>query len=208
MKNKEICISKGNMKLGNIYNISLPPIKSCAKNLPCYAKCYARKAYRLYPSTRKAWDKNFNLYKKNPGKYFKLLDDFLTKKLPTHFRFHVAGDIPDQEYFNAMVFDIVKKHKNIKFLVFTKRFDLIKTLNNQPENMSIVLSMWPGLPVDIDLALKYRIAWVFDKNNIDNRIPKKNVIACNSNCQTCNKGKGKACWDLLKLKKDVIFKIH
>jgi hypothetical protein len=205
--NKEIYISKGNMKLGNIWNISLPPILSCAKKLPCYKTCYARKAYRLYPGTKKAWDKNFNLYKINPDKYFKLLDEFLQDKQPEYFRFHVSGDIPDQEYFNRMIFDIVMKHKNIKFLIFTKKFNIIKTLNNPPPNISIILSMWPNLPIDKGLQKKYPVAWMYDKKNPDPRIPKENIIKCNSNCQTCNKI-GKTCWNLFKLGKDVVFHKH
>ena len=46
-----------------------------------------------------------------------------------------------------------------------------------------------------------------DKKDKDNRIPKKNVIKCNSNCQTC-KTKGKVCWDLKKLGKDVVLHVH
>lgn len=206
--NKEICISKGNMKLGNIYNVSLPPVKSCGKNLPCYAKCYARKAYRMYPSTKKAWDKNFNLYKSNPGRYFELLDEFLTKNKPAYFRFHVAGDFVDQDYFNE-VLRLVDNHRDTKFLVFTKRFDLLSNYASyRRDNLSIVLSMWPNLPLDKDLQNNYPIAWMFDKKNKDNRIPKTNIIKCNSNCQTCNGNKGKSCWHLRELGKDVVFHVH
>jgi len=48
-------ISNGNTKLGRIPNISLPPIKACGKDVPCKSDCYALKAYRQYPATRKAW---------------------------------------------------------------------------------------------------------------------------------------------------------
>lgn len=206
-KKKEISISKGNRKLGNIYNISLPPIKSCENKLPCYRKCYARKAYRLYPETKAAWDKNYELYKAWPAEYFKLLDEFLTKTGPAHFRFHVGGDIPDAKYLNRMI-QLVNKHKDIKFLAYTKKFNLLKTLSAPPGNLSIVLSMWSNLPIDKDLQKKFPLAWVYDKKNPDQRIPKTRVINCNSNCQTCNRNKGKACWSLAELKKDVVFHIH
>lgn len=204
--NKEISISKGNMKLGNIWNISLPPIKVCGKNLPCYAKCYARKAYRLYPSTKAAWDKNYELYTRDPVRYFQLIDEFLTKEKPNHFRFHVAGDFIDKLYLKKTL-ELVDKHKDIKFLAFTKRFELLKNITER-DNFSIVLSMWPNLHIDNKLLKKYPVAWVYDPKNVDNRIPKDNIIHCNSNCQTCNDNKGKSCWELRKLKKDVVFHIH
>jgi glycosyltransferase involved in cell wall biosynthesis len=205
--NKEVSISEGNRKLGNVYNISLPPIKSCGSNLPCYRKCYARKAYRMYPSTRKAWDKNYELYNKDPGKYFNVLDNFLTEKKPSHFRLHVAGDFPDIQYLQKVV-ELVENHKDTKFLAFTKRFDLLNIVKSCPANLSIVLSAWPNFPMDKELQKKYPVAWMYDKKDKDNRIPKKDVIKCNSNCQTCNKNKGKVCWDLKKLGKDVVFHVH
>lgn len=200
--NKEICISLGNMKLGKIYNISLPPIKSCASNLPCYAKCYARKAYRMYPSTKKAWDKNYELYKSNPGRYFQLINEFLTNKKPEYFRFHVAGDFPDIQYLHK-VLELVDNHKDIKFLAFTKRFDLVKLIDKRPANLSIVLSAWPNLPIDKELRKKYHVAWMLDKKNIDTRIS-KNAYKCPSDCQKCNK----MCWKLAKKNRDVVFKVH
>ena len=38
-------IAKGNNKLGSaILNVSLPPVETCIKNVPCAEKCYARKS--------------------------------------------------------------------------------------------------------------------------------------------------------------------
>ena len=209
--NKEISISKGNMKLGSIWNVSLPPGKSCGKNLPCFEKCYARKAYRQYPATKAAWDKNYELYKQDPGKYFRLIDEFLAMKKPTHFRFHVAGDIPDMGYYLKLL-ELVDSHTDTKFLVFTKKFDILQQAKSSyiRDNLSIVLSAWPNMPMDKELQNKYPVAWMEDPKNYDSRIPKDKdkVFYCTSNCQTCNKNKGKTCWELARLKKDVVFKVH
>ena len=202
--NKEISISKGNIKLGNIWNISLPPIKSCYPNLPCYKKCYARKAYRAYPSTKKAWDKNYNLFKTAPGRYFQLIDEFLNNKNPEYFRWFVAGDCPNKNHLLNII-KLSNKHLNTKFMMFTKRYDLL--LNNKeniPSNLSINVSAWNGLTIPNELRKKYRIAWFLDPKNPDYRIKKvKNIIHCPGSCKTC-----KVCWHLSTLKKDVLFIKH
>jgi len=206
----KLSISKGNIKLGKIYNISLPPVKSCGKNLPCYATCYAQKAYRMYPGVRKAWNKNFAVYKKDSSDYFKQIDDFLTEKKPTHFRWHVAGDFPDVDYY-VRVLGIADKHKDVKFLAFTKRFDMLKQIHALPrENLSIVLSAWFNLRLDKGLRNQYPVAWMDDKKNPDQRIPstlRGEAIACPSNCQICIK-KDMSCWNLRKIGLDVVFLKH
>ena len=206
MPDTKISISKGNDKLGSICNISLPPIVTCPKNTPCSKRCYARRIYVRRPVVRKAWNKNLKLYQDDPNAYFQLLDQHLKKSKLTHFRFHVSGDIPDKNYFIKML-QVVDNNKDIKFLVFTKRFDLLKDFNQRRNNLSIVLSMWPGMQVGEEVFRSFPKAWVYDKNNIDDRIP-ANVSQCNSNCQTCDGGKGKNCWSLYETKQDVVFHIH
>jgi len=49
----KISISDKNSKLGKIPNISLTPIASCPNCSTCKSKCYALKAYRQYPASKK-----------------------------------------------------------------------------------------------------------------------------------------------------------
>ena len=187
-------ISKGNMKLSKIPNISLPPILSCDNKVECAKSCYALKAFRLYPSAKKAWSNNLDLYKSDPVKFFNDIDVWLNKNKPEFFRWQQAGDIYNQDYFNSMK-DIARKHKDIKFLCFTKKYHL--EFKRIPKNLEIIFSAWPGRNIP---KSKFRIAWL--DNGEDNRIP-KSAIECPGHCDVCG-----MCWNLSKLNKDVKFKIH
>ena len=123
--NEEVYISPGNTKLGSIPNISLPPIKSCLKGVPCGKDCYAMKAYRTYPNVRKRWDSNLALYKASVSDYFSSIINWLENHKQTRFfRWHVAGDIQGIEYLQNMMW-IADDFGDVKFLAFTKRHDLI-----------------------------------------------------------------------------------
>ena len=92
----DIKISTGNIKLGNIPNVNLPPVISCALRVPCSKKCYAMKAYRAYPNAREAWNHNLNTYYANKDEYFASIANQLKRKRHLdRFRWHSSGDILD-----------------------------------------------------------------------------------------------------------------
>ena len=136
-------ISPGNSKLGKIVNISLPPVVSCPKNVPCANDgCYAKRIYKLREVVRNAWNDNFNTYKLDPQKYFNDINMYLKKrsKRITRFRWHTSGDILDQEYYNGMEY-VAFENPNIKFLAFTKNKE-IQFNSNKPKNLIIRFSNW------------------------------------------------------------------
>jgi len=187
-------ISKGNTKLGNkISNISLTPILACGKTVPCKKGCYAKK-FLMRPSVKKAWSENLAIARKNPVKFFLAIWDHLEKKRPEFFRWHVAGDFLDQLYLNR-VFALAYKFPDIKFLAFTKRFDL--DFSKCPKNFSIVLSMWPG---QANPNINLPRAWMDD--GTETRVP-ANAIHCPGGCESCG-----MCWSLKGLKRDVVFHKH
>lgn len=187
-------ISTGNTKMGKVYNISLPPIKSCDSNSPCFKSCYAIKSYRMFKYTKIAWDCNFELVMNDRDRYFNYIEEYLSKiKKPSLFRWHVAGDILDQEYFNSMNL-IANKFSNWKFLAFTKKHDL--KYDNLVNNLNIVFSMWPGWG---EINNDFPRAWMQD--GTENRIIGKSY-ECNGNCEKCQ-----ICWHL-KEKENVIFIKH
>lgn len=135
-------ISEGNSKLGKIPNISMTPIKACGNCKSCASKCYALKAYRQYPATKAAWDHNLDAAKNDPKTYFGDIQAYLIKSRPKYFRWHVSGDILNQEYFGHMV-SIAILNPKTTFLAFTKMHSL--DYSARPKNLIVRFSQWPGM---------------------------------------------------------------
>jgi len=194
----KVSISNGNIKLGKIANVSLPPVITCNPQAPCHADCYANKAWRLYPTTRKAWNDNLIIFKKFRHFFFDDINEFLRKYKQRYFRWHVAGDIPNRTYFRGMV-RLAKTNPNIRFLALTKRYNIINNYNHKiPDNLRIVFSSWPKLR--FSNPNKFPVAWLQD--GTEDRIP-NNALECPGNCETCG-----MCWSLKDLKRDMVFNKH
>jgi len=191
------CISDGNSKLGKIPNVSLVPGKDCG-DVPCGKDCYALKAWRAYPSAKAAWSANSRTAHSNPSAYFAAVRDYLSRKAPRFFRWHVAGDFLSQSYVES-VSAIARDFPAIRFLAFTKRHDL--AFENVPANLAIVFSMWPGWGDEAHArSLGLPIAWM--DNGSEPRIP-ANSIECPGNCESCG-----MCWSLKAIGRDVRFVKH
>jgi hypothetical protein len=193
----KLSISKGNTKIGGVPNVSLLPGVSCKPGVPCFTDgCYAKKAL-MYPNVKKAWGGNTELALSNPGKFFNSLWDYFTfKSQPKRFRWHVSGDILDQEYYNGME-DLAGWFGDISFLCFTKQYDL--HYNSKPDNLNIVLSTWPNYPLPTNTDLSW--AWIEG----DPRIPKDQYyLRCPGNCSECEY----KCWNILTKDIHVVFPKH
>ena len=199
-----IRISMGNTKIGKIANISLPPVLTCNKKAGCTkGKCYALKAYRQYPLVRQAWNENWDAYNNLGMSYFSTIFDWLSKKKDKIelFRWHVGGDVPDQNYAKG-VEAVACLLPSIKFLLFSKKYNIKWTDENK--NLTIIMSAWPGLkmPDDIYESSQFPIAWMQD--GTETRVPKsRKVIECHGKCDECAE-----CWDLKNSGKDVMFNEH
>ena len=97
----KIHISAGNMKLGAIMNISLPPVYTCHNCSSCKHYCYAVRSYNRLPDTAAAWNENYLLFITNPEKYFNDISHAV--RTQRFFRWHVSGDIVNQQYFLGMI---------------------------------------------------------------------------------------------------------
>lgn len=191
----KVTISKGNSKMGAIPSVSLPPVVSCPKNVPCSKDCYALKSFRMYPNVRTAWEGNYDAWKTDSDGYFDQIRQYLAKHSPRFFRFHVAGDIPDQGYLDSMV-TLARKFPNTKILAFTKNHTL--DFKRLPQNLSIVFSCWPIWP----LPKSKSIPRAFMQDGSETRIP-ATAIECHGNCESCG-----MCWNLKSIKRDVYFIKH
>lgn len=177
-----VSISAGNSKLGKIPNISLPPGITCPAWAACKRSgCYAMKAWRQYPNVRRACGDNMEAWLDDPMAYFAAVEDYLDAKRPKYFRWHAAGDIPSQDYFEAMKIT-AHGYPGTRFLCFTKRGYL--DLGFVPDNLALVFSQWPGMPLQGPKTAP--CAFLAE----DPRTPAK-AFKCPGSCAKC-----KRCWSL------------
>ena len=188
----KISISKGNRKMGEIKSVSLPPIITCAKNCTCAKKCYAAKICRIYKNVKEAYNRNLDILMTDPEEYWRQVNEELATE--RFFRFHVAGDIPNYQYFLDMV-DAMNNNPHCEALCFTKRYDIVnKAMDNGveiPSNLNILFSKWPGM--EMHNPYNFPVAHVIFKGEK----PEENWNICTGNCLKCAVKKVN-CWNLKK----------
>lgn len=193
-------ISRGNIKMGAIPSVSLPPVLSCGRDIPCAAGCYVVRNMLRGPHgavIAKSYRANYEFACDDIAGYFAAIAKFITKNRPVFFRFHVSGDFLNSDYFGRCC-DIARAHPATKFLAFTKRHDLLPPgARGVPRNFSIIASMWPSWGVR---PRGYRCAWY--QNGFETRAPKNSVL-CNGNCTACG-----VCFNIRAIGRDVVFMAH
>ena len=213
-----ITISEGNRKMGFVPSISLPPIISCAEDVPCKKACYVIKNMAFRPLILRSYEKNWSALLKDRSQYFDAIKDRAVRNL-IFFRYHVGGDIPDQDYYDRMV-SLAKEVSNVKFLAMTKSYmtssyrrwrlagypsdgpdftDEDIDYSKPPNNLSILISAWPGYPIPERLK-DFPVAYMQD--GTEDRIPKR-AFLCPHGCDICH-----ACWDAKKRRIDIILPKH
>lgn len=197
----KVNISKGNTKMGRVFSVSLPPVSSCIEGAPCAQICYARKSYRMYPSVRKAWDENLQLYRNNHERYFESIIEQLwklinkSKKYSFLFRWHVSGDIQDIDYVYGMI-QVAHRFPSVRFLCFTKNYEVMAGVNQRslPDNLKIVLSIWPNHPQEHilnSIIEKFPAAYIKSAEGCSAKkvveplnIP-DSAVKCSGRCDSC-----------------------
>ena len=192
MDNKTLSISKSNSKMGNIPSVSLPPIITCKNCESCAKKCYAAKLARIYPSVKKAYERNYQILKDDRNAYFSQVRAAAT--MTRFFRYHVSGDILDVDYLDNMC-KVARQCKTTQFLAFTKNYEDVNAYfenHKKPRNLQLIFS----LPFDgamIENPHKFPTAAVILKGFT----PKNNYKICGGNCSECASC-GIGCWELKK----------
>jgi len=140
---------------------------------------------------------NWAMWLADAAKYFGDINAYLEQRLPHLFRFHIGGDIPDEEYFRYMC-GTGDYFPGTDFLCFTKNHELVyDNMDLATPNMQMVYSMWPGWG---DENLPGRKAWMQD--GTETRVP-KDAIKCAGSCDYCG-----MCWNLDNIGRDVVFTKH
>lgn len=198
-------VSTGNTKIGSTPNVSLLPVLTCGKTVPCRQKCYALKGCRAYSGVIPAWAANTLLWSTDPDKFWAQLTTWFAakKKPPKFFRWFVGGDIPDTDFLEGMkVF--AARHPQTAFLAFTKRGFAVQTpAADLPPNLTLWFSAWPGWGYEKLQAAQangYPVAWYHPKNGADLFMPNTSV-ECPGKCDKC-----RMCWS--KKTRNVFFFEH
>lgn len=197
-------ISLSNSKLGSIPSINLPPVVTCRPDAPCKSTCYACNGRFRFKNVKQTLESNFEEWKSDPRKYMQSVIDACTNV--RFFRWHSAGDIPD-EFYLSMMYTIARMLKEVRFLAFTKKYDLVNSYISRfgkPDNLSIVLSAWGNMVPENPYNLP--VAYVLLKSGEgEDRIPARAVL-CSGSCNECIKDEMN-CWKL-KPGMAVVFKQH
>lgn len=149
----------------------------------------------IYKEVIKTRAINSAIYHEDPERYFKEIDGYLDYRFPRAFRFHIGGDIQDKWYLDKMC-EIARKHKDTKFLAFTKMFDVCNEYldegNTIPENMHILFSGWLGLKMDN----KHGFPEAHPIFESETSAP-EGTLLCTGNCTECLK-EDRLCWSIGK----------
>lgn len=204
MKQEKISISKGNMKVGRVPSVSLLPIVTCAARVPCSivpdgkkrAPCYVAGYIAARPVVRAAYARNTRILKRTPADFFRQLHAFIERTRPEFFRFHIAGDFTSAAHLRR-AFGTAAAFPSVRFLAFSKRYELFPVPSAVPVNFSLIASMWPGYG---KRPRGYRCAFMQD--GTETRVT-PDAVPCPGNCETCA-----MCWALPRLGCDVVFSKH
>lgn len=193
-------VTNYNSKLGTICAINVPALVTCREDAPCRKLCYANKGHFKCSNVINCYKENLRSFLEKP----KDAESDILKQLPTigFCRIHASGDFVNRDYFEMMI-RIAKKCKKVKFMAFTKKYELVNEYiaegNTIPNNFKILYSGWNGL--EMENPHNIPTAYVNLKNECDERI-KGNAIPCGGKCDRCF-----ACWNIKK-GQQIIFEQH
>lgn len=196
----KICISGGNRKIGRVMNVSLMPVMTCSNCSECKFLCYDIKACLQYPSTViDARMRNTILAKKKREKFFSLIDEKMSRRRKNkYFRWHVAGDILDLDYFERMV-AIARNHPDFKIWTYTKNYKTVNTYCEKygkesiPTNFVIMFSEWDGMQLVNPFNFPIFTCKLKAGNKNRSVDSFKSMHKCPGNCDICKAGKGHGC---------------
>lgn len=197
-------ITNGNSKLSpSIPSINLPAGVTCRSDAPCCKQCYAKHGHFLYKNIQSCYRENLEHFLKDGDDYFNNIIRQLKQPLIIYkyIRWHSSGDIVNYNYLLGMI-KVAKACKGIKFLAFTKKYEIVNSyLSNGeelPKNLRIVFSGWDE-GWNFDNPYNLPVALVRFKN--DKRDFSK-CKECSGKCYECV-----SCWKL-KNGESVVFDKH
>lgn len=190
-KSVRVSISAGNVKMGAIPSVSLPPVVTCPAGVPCSRKCYACRMCARRPSVRDAYARNLEILRADEAGYWVQIR--AAAHVTRYFRYHVSGDIPSPEYLRRMI-QTAQEEPGTEFLCFTKRYGFVNAyLDNGgeiPQNLHVIFSEW-GAGWEVPNPHNLPTSAVIFKG----QQPRDGWKVCGGNCFDCA-CRGCGCWEL------------
>lgn len=199
----KLSVSKGNIKMGAIPSISLPAIKTCRKDAPCIAECYACRMERRWKNIRNSYQNNLDLFENNP-------ESFKTQAIEAaiatrYFRWNVSGDIVNLSFLQMMV-EVAQFCTGTNFVAFTKKFELVNDYIDNggviPENLKIIFSAWRGF----EMQNPHRLPEAHILYKDGTTTAPDDTKVCGGHCFDCI-CRGVGCWEL-KEGESIVLKEH
>lgn len=198
----KMCISRGNRKIGRVMNVSLPPVLSCGNCKECMHYCYDIKACLQYPQTViDARMRNYVIMCGNRRRYFDEIDAAISRRRTNKmFRWHVAGDIVDLDYFAEMV-EMARRHPDFIFWTYTKMYHVVNRYVAEnggcrfiaiPSNFTVMFSEWDGMALDNPYGFPTFSVKMKDGNKNHPAEYFDGIYRCPGNCDVC-KMAGRGC---------------
>lgn len=120
------------------------------------------------------------------------------------FRFHVSGDIPDEDYLIHMI-EIAQRNPHCEILCFTKKFEIVNKILLSypvPSNLHLILSGWAGL----EMQNPFNLPEAHVRYRDGTTTAREDARECAGNCTECAITDG-GCWSL-KSGEQVVFNEH
>jgi len=117
-----VSLGEGNIKIGEVFNFSLPSITTCpGASSWCLKYCYAHRYERLRPRCRKAYRRNLALAQKTET-FVRTMIGVLPRIMPS-FRVHVSGDFFSGSYVEAWM-RICLEFPQSRFWAYTRSWTI------------------------------------------------------------------------------------
>ena len=178
---EHVTISKGNIKVGSIMSVSLPPRITCI-HCGCWDTCYAVGMCMRFKSVKESYEKNLRILMDNPEQYWREVESVIMRE--RFFRYHVSGDILNYEYFENMV-DIARRNPHCEQLCFTKKYAIVNKYIEEngelPSNLHIIFSAWR----DLEMVNPHNLPECHIRYLDGTTTGSAGAIPCGGNCETC-----------------------
>lgn len=190
--NINMCLSKGNSKIGRVLNVSTMPGRNCKNCKNCLPYCYDMNACVRYPDTViDARIRNSVILYRDRDEFFRRIDVAMSRRRKNKFfRWHVAGDIMDLDYFDRMISN-AKKHPDFIIWTYTKMYDIVNAWIDKngslPANFHVMFSKWDGVPMNNPYNMPMFTCKLKAGNKDFNDSFFDGMYNCPGNCDICKK---------------------